>query len=147
VQTIAPVATKWSLHLHDYRRVTFVPHTSGSFDYDIPWTQYKYNYRNVYFNHLGQTRWVNGLFAHYINLHNIWGYGSEGFGFVIGNEALYYFLYYRQWVLMHEYGHVEGMRENSGGVPDIYGSDRVISYHYYHCSSWDQYLAYARSYW
>jgi hypothetical protein len=133
--------------VHNYRRVTFVPHTSGPFDYDITWTQYKYNYRNVYFNHIGQTRWIYGFFAHYINSHHNRGYGSKGYGFVIGDEASSCLLDYRQYVLIHEYGHVEGMRENSGGVPDIYGSNRVISYHYYHCSSWDQYLAYARSYW
>jgi hypothetical protein len=111
------------------------------------WYQYDHNYRNVYFNHIGQTRWVYGLFAHYISPHYYWGYGSEGYGFVIGDEASYYSLDFRKWILMHEYGHVESMGEGSGGVPDIYGSNRVMSYHYYHSSSWDQYLAYARSYW
>ncbi len=109
VRTIAPVATKWSLHHHDYRRVTFVPHTSVPFDYDITWKQYEDNYHNVYFNHIGQTRWVYGLFAHYMYPHNTWGIGSKGYGFVIGDEASYYLLDYRIWILMHEYGHVEVM--------------------------------------
>ncbi len=133
--------------VHDYRRVTFVQGTSVLFDYDITWSQYQNDYRNIYFNHIGQTRWVYGFFAHYIDPRNIWGYASKDYGFVIGDQASYNLLNYRQWVLMHEYGHVEGMRDGSGGIPDIYGSSRDLSYHYYHCSSWDQYLAYSRGYW
>ncbi len=133
--------------VHDYRRVTFVQSSSVPFEYDINGDEYESNYRDMYFNHIGQTRWVYGLFAHYIDPSNIWGFGIWGFGFAIGDEASYYLQNYRQWILMHEYGHVEGMAESSGGVPDIYGSERDLSYHYYHCSSWDQYLAYARSYW
>jgi hypothetical protein len=133
--------------IHDYRRVTFVESSSVLFDYDITWDQYKSSYRNIYFNHNGQTRWVYGLFAHYLYPGQYWGFGGLGYGFVIGDEASYYLLDYRKWILMHEYGHVEGMEDGSGGVPDIYGTNRILSYHYYHCSSWDQYLTYARGYW
>jgi len=82
-----------------------------------------------------------------ISIQYAWGWGLLNYGFVIGDQASNYDWNGRVWVLMHEFGHTQAMAQDSGGVPDIYGSNRVISYHYYHCSSWDQYLAWARSWW
>ena len=133
--------------IHDYRRINFVVDESVPFDYDITWNQYRDNYRNVYFDHKDQTRWVYGLFAHYIDPNNIWGYGSQGYGFVIADEASYYLLDFRKWILTHEYGHVEGMDDGSGKLYDVYGTQPDKTDPHYCCNSWDQYLIYARDYW
>jgi len=131
---------------HDYRRIEFVRDEAVPLDYDVTWDEYVANYRNVYYDKLGWGRWIYGLFGHYCDPINIWGWGSLNFGFVIADQASGNWDA-QVWILMHEFGHTQAMAENSGGVPDIYGSNRVISYHYYHCSSWDQYLAWARSWW
>lgn len=133
--------------IHDYRRINFIPHESVFFDYDITWDQYKDNYWNVYFDHIGQTRWKYGLFAHYIDPSNIWGYGHVYYGFLIGDESSYYILDWRKFVLTHEYGHVAHMKEDSGYIYDVYGTNADKSNPHYCCYSWDQYLTYARGYW
>ena len=51
----------------------------------------------------------------------------------------------RKWILMHEYGHVEAMLNDNGGMDDVYGGTKLYSNPYYCAYSWEEeHLAWVR---
>lgn len=135
--------------IHDYRRVEFHIGSSVGFEYRI---ESSYDFEQNYylnpdrFNHYGQSRWSYGLFAHYIDPPN-WGHGFKNKWFYIGDQSSDT-MDKRKWVLLHEFGHLEGMYDISGGTYDVYGTIRLFNDPWYCCYSWEtEHLAWVRAWW
>ncbi|MBS3795876.1 MAG: hypothetical protein KGY80_13310 [Candidatus Thorarchaeota archaeon] len=104
---------------HDYRRVKFHEDECVGFEAEIPdYDYFKDNYYDVHFDHIGDSRWAYGLFAHDTS-GGYWGQGLINQGFYVTDKNSPD-LNHRKWVLMHEFGHVEAMDDGSGYKRDVY---------------------------
>ncbi len=141
---------------HDYRRVHFFEN-----DTDIPYQEWvDPNIWNSLYNTYasqackGNSRWTWGLYCNrvwYID-REVWGLGElAGKKFVIGDAGSWF--YNRNWILMHEFGHTEGMDDYTGYKTDCYAQEQ---YHYdymdwatphYASSSWTYHLAWICGWW
>lgn len=138
--------------VHDYRRIEFHPNESVPIVYGMNSDTFEHDYyEGGWFDHYGVPFWSYGLHIHYLE-GPPWGFGFPNKWFVIGdqesNEQSSQLMDARKWILLHEYGHIELMEDNSGGNYDVYGLYQVHNDPWYCAYSWEEeHLPWIRAWW
>ncbi|MCF2136574.1 MAG: hypothetical protein K9W43_04960 [Candidatus Thorarchaeota archaeon] len=144
---------------HGYRRIVFhVDETNIPYDYELTYNEVNSLYWS-HCNHIGQDRWVWGLYGHTVK--DAWGWAqfSEQ-RFVIGDQVSIDFMSgsvstedKRVWILTHEFGHTEKMLDFTGYKTDVY-TEKQYGFTYvdwytphYPSNSWRDRLEWVCSYW